>query len=104
MTLHFCENQLSGNIMADLSRFSKISDYLQAVVNAHKHKSHDLKLLPSECGYDNKYIILNNKVTKDAEKYIRHLRKQVFRDTFRSENLIINANGIKKRCMFGWRT
>lgn len=113
MKLDYSECRSSGNILKDLARFNKVSEYLQAIVEMYKEGVGPLwetfEVHPIECGYtDSKTgeymsVIECGAISPNAQRNINKLKRQSAADnTFISDNLVITADGFEGECFFSW--
>lgn len=116
MELHFDECMCSGNILKDFAKFNKVSEYLQAVLDAYdaldkgdEEPWYALEVHPTcQLGYRDFngewcYIFKNMERQPLAQTYINRLKRRRVRfNNFVSDNLIITADGFEHECYFEW--
>ena len=108
MKILYADCSGSGNILKDFTRYSKISDYLEDLVNAYTNNDfHLMEVMPLDCAIILKgiyrWIIYAGMVHPDATKNINWLKRQVISyNRFISDKLIIKANGLERECFISW--
>lgn len=110
MRLNYNECNSAGNIMKDFAKYDKVSEYLQAVIDAYENQDYrSFEMLPLECAYKDIstgkacWIVQGGRLHKDAQKNVNKLKRQrVMWNYFIRDELLIQADAFERECFFSW--